>query len=91
VEIHVNIFLKIRLIKEKATKPPQGQKSVNGLLLNHGISGLFPGFHTALDHLYVGVPIICQFCRLTDGTGLLRSGTVKNHLLAFGKSGQSRP
>jgi hypothetical protein len=56
-EIHVNIFLKIRLIKEKTAKPLQGTKSLAGLLLNHGIPSRFPGFHTALNDFYVGVAI----------------------------------
>jgi hypothetical protein len=66
------------------------QKASRDLLSDNGISGRFPGFHTALDHFNIEIPVIYQFYRLTGGTGLLRSGTVKNDLLAFSKSGQLR-
>ena len=82
---HVNIYLKFRFIKKIYCDRHRDGPLEDDILLHNRKSGFLPGCHPSFQDSHLGVAIMYAFFRLTGGTGLGGSGTVKNDLLILGK------
>jgi hypothetical protein len=57
----------------------------------HCVTRFLPGIDTAAKYSDAGKAFVCVFSRLTGGTALAVSGTIKKDLLAFVQGGHPAP